>query len=145
MNAVSNQSTLSVLIPNINKERIFMMCIRLTWSRDIFGGNQLAWSFWKCSRSPFEGVGLLLILNSSTNKCYICIKSNSFKIFQYTWHVLLVIVVHLHVNRAFGVLIFNDLTMLYFKCIKRFPNYSHQWCRHNIEKNANISHCIIHV
>ena len=51
MNAVSNQSTLSVLIPNINKERIFMMCIRLTWSRDIFGGNQLAWSFWKCSRS----------------------------------------------------------------------------------------------
>ena len=58
MNAVSNQSTLSVLIPNINKERIFMMCqVRLTWSRDIFGGNQLAWSFWKCSRSLSKELG----------------------------------------------------------------------------------------
>lgn len=45
MSAVSNQSTLSVLITNKNKERIFMMCIRLTWSRYIFGDNQLAWSF----------------------------------------------------------------------------------------------------
>ena len=48
---------------------------------------------------------MLLILKSSTNKFYICIKNNSFKIFQYTSHVLLVTVVHLHVNRTFGVLI----------------------------------------
>ena len=67
-NAVSSQSTLSVLIVNRNNEQMLLMYFRFACSRDIFRCNQLLYGtgpFWKYSRSLSKELDLLLILNSN--------------------------------------------------------------------------------